>query len=96
MNDESGAGLRIEHTTDKTQALPDAEFVVGKLPSGIAALCRMQIGVQELVVEAAVKGDRKIALQALLADPVIPSFDAADKILGELLALEADYLPQFK
>ena len=69
---------------------------IGKLPSGIAALCRTQIGVQELVVEAAVKGDRKIALQALLADPVIPSFDAADKILGELLALEADYLPQFK
>ena len=28
MNDESGAGLRIEHTTDRTQALPDAEFVV--------------------------------------------------------------------
>jgi alpha-galactosidase len=28
MNDESGAGLSIEHTTDRTRALPDAEFVV--------------------------------------------------------------------
>lgn len=68
---------------------------IGRLPSGIAALCRTQVGIQELVVEAAVKGDRRMALQALLADPVIPSFDAAEKILDELLALEADYLPQF-
>lgn len=68
---------------------------IGKLPIGIAALCRTQIGVQELVVEAAVTGDRRIALQALLADPVVTSFDAAEKILDELLALEADYLPQF-
>ena len=68
---------------------------IGKLPMGIAALCRTQIGVQELVVEAAVTGDRRTALQALLADPVIPGFHAAEKILDELLALEADYLPQF-
>lgn len=69
---------------------------IGKLPIGIAALCRTQIGVQELVVEAAVTGDRRTALQALLADPVVGSFDAAEKILDELLALEAGYLPQFK
>ena len=69
---------------------------IGKLPSGIAALCRTQFGIQELVVEAAVTGDKGKALQALLADPVVPGFDAAEKILDELLVLEADYLPQFK
>ena len=81
-------------------AVVDAEGVkgdvIGRLPLGIAALCRTQIGVQELVVEAAVTGDKGIALQALLADPVVPGFDAAEKILHELLALQADYLPQFK
>lgn len=68
---------------------------VGALPEGIAALLRSQVGVQELVVEAAVTGDRKLALQALLADPVVDSAKAAEATLDELLRLEADYLPQF-
>ena len=69
---------------------------MGMLPPGIAALCQTQVGVQELAVAAAVTGHHGIALQALLADPVIRSTDAAEKILDELLALEADYLPQFR
>jgi alpha-galactosidase len=68
---------------------------VGALPDGIAALLRTQVAVQELVVEAAVTGDRQIALQALLADPVVQSAKAAEQTLDELLRLEADYLPQF-
>ena len=68
---------------------------VGDLPMGIADLCSTQVGVQELAVTAAVTGDRDIALQALLADPVMRSVDAAEKILDELLALEADHLPRF-
>jgi alpha-galactosidase len=71
-------------------------FHIGPLPDGIAALCNTQVGVQDLVVEAAVTGSKDIALQALLADPVVHSIDAAEKILDELLALEADYLPQFR
>jgi len=70
-------------------------FHIGPLPDGIAALCNTQVGVQDLVVEAGVTGSRDIALQALLADPVVQSADAAEKILDELLSLEADYLPQF-
>ncbi|MDI6828298.1 MAG: hypothetical protein QME62_07435 [Armatimonadota bacterium] len=69
---------------------------IGALPPGIAAMCNTQIGIQELVVEAAVTGSRQIALQALLADPVVHSAEAAEKILDELLALEAPYLPQFQ
>ena len=69
---------------------------IGMLPPGIAALCQTQVGVQELAVRAAVTGDRGIALQALLADPVIQSAEAAEKILDELLAVHADYLPQFR
>ena len=67
----------------------------GPLPAGIASLCNTQIAVQELAVEAAVKGDRRVALQALLADPVVHSAQAAEAILDELLALQADFLPQF-
>ena len=49
----------------------------------------------EEAVEAAVTGDRQIALQALLADPVVQSARAAEQTLDELLRLEAAYLPQF-
>jgi alpha-galactosidase len=69
---------------------------VGALPAGIAALCNTQIGVQNLVVEAAVHGSRQLALQALLADPCVNNFSAAKQMLDEMLALHAPYLPQFK
>jgi alpha-galactosidase len=68
---------------------------VGDLPEGPAALIRTQLGVQELVVTAAVTGDRRVALQALLADPVVPSARAAEATLDALLRLQADYLPRF-
>lgn len=71
-------------------------FSIGELPQAIAALCQTQVGVQELAVAAAVTGDRSVALRVLLADPVVQSMEAAESILDELLALEADYLPQFK
>jgi len=68
----------------------------GDLPPGIAALCNTQIGVQDLVVEAAVHGSRQLALEALLADPVVDSVTAAEKTLDELLNVHAPYLPQFE
>jgi alpha-galactosidase/6-phospho-beta-glucosidase family protein len=51
--------------------------------------------VQDRVVEAALHGDRQAALQALLLDPVVQSYDAAVQILDELLEAQAPYLPQF-
>ena len=69
---------------------------VGALPSGITALLSTQVHVQDLVVEAAVHGSREMALQALLADPVVQSAEAAEKTLEELLEVHAPYLPQFR
>lgn len=68
---------------------------VGSLPAGIAALLNTQAYVQDLVVEASVHGSRELALQALLADPVVQSAEAAEKTLDELLQVHAPYLPQF-
>jgi alpha-galactosidase len=68
---------------------------VGALPEGITAVLNTQVHIQSLVVDAAVLGRRDLALQALLADPVVPSLDAAEKVLDELLHVHAAYLPQF-
>lgn len=69
---------------------------VGRLPAGITSLLSAQVHVQDLVVEAAVHGSRDLALQALLADPVVHSAAAAEQTLDELLAVHAPYLPQFR
>jgi alpha-galactosidase len=71
---------------------------VGPLPEPIAANLRQHVDVFELVVEAALTGDRKIALDALLLDPqtaaVLTPPETA-RMLDEMLAAEAAYLPQF-
>jgi alpha-galactosidase len=69
---------------------------MGDLPCGIAALCSTQVGVQDLTIEAAVHGSRRLALEALLVDPVVDSLVAAEKTLDELLRVHAPYLSLFK
>lgn len=65
------------------------------LPEGIAELCRRELALSELVVEAAATGDRQLALQALLLDPMVDDLDTARAILGDFLSAFAEYLPQF-
>jgi alpha-galactosidase len=71
-------------------------LTVPPLPPGITAMLAQQVAVQDRAVEAAVHGDRQAALQALLLDPVVWSYDAAVRILDELLAVHAPYLPRFR
>ena len=56
---------------------------VDPLPEGIAELCRREITVTQLCVDAAVHGDRDAALQCLLLDPVITDLDIAKLILDD-------------
>ncbi len=68
---------------------------VGALPEPIAELCRREITVVRLCVDAAVHGDRQAALQCLLLDPVITDLDVAQHILDDYLETYREYLPQF-
>jgi alpha-galactosidase len=65
---------------------------LGPLPDPVAKLILMQASVQQLSVEAAVRGSRELALQALLIDPVVNSADAAVKILDELWDVNRPYI----
>jgi alpha-galactosidase len=68
---------------------------VGALPEPIAELCRRELAVVRLCVDAAVHGDREAALQCLLLDPVITDLDVARKILDDYLQVYRPHLPQF-
>ena len=65
------------------------------LPAAIAALCRRELELSSLIVDAAVTGDRQLALQALTLDPMVTDLDTARKILNDLLREFSEYLPQF-
>lgn len=68
---------------------------VGMLPEPIAELCRREISVAQLCVDAAVNGDRQAALQCLLLDPVVTDMDVAQQILDDYLETYREYVPQF-
>jgi len=68
---------------------------LGSLPETIAALCRRELEVVRLCVDAVVKGDRQTAQQCLLLDPVITDLDVAKDILDDYLLTYKPYLPQF-
>jgi alpha-galactosidase len=68
---------------------------VGALPEPIAELLRREAALVEMVVDTAVTGDRNLALQTLLLDPMINDISRARAILNDYLATFADYLPQF-
>ncbi|GAB4518673.1 MAG: 6-phospho-beta-glucosidase [Anaerolineae bacterium] len=48
-----------------------------------------------LTAKAGAEGDRRAALQALLAHPLVPSFAVARQLLDALLEANRPYLPQF-
>lgn len=50
---------------------------------------------EELTIQAATTGDRRTALRALIANPLVRQWDLAEPMLDELLRANRDYLPAF-
>ena len=68
---------------------------VGEMPEGIVELLRREIAISHLTVDAVVAGDRELALQALLLDPVVRDLDIAREILDDYLKTYREHLPTF-
>jgi alpha-galactosidase len=68
---------------------------VGPLPRGVAELCRREAELVEMVVDTAVSGDRTLALQTLLLDPMINDIGRARAVLDDYLRTFEAVLPQF-
>lgn len=66
------------------------------LPLGICSTLRARLDQQELLVDAAVRGDRRLALEAVLAEPGVESVADAHAMLDELLHAHAALLPAFR
>lgn len=65
------------------------------LPAGIVGTLATRLAWVETTVEAALEGSRDKFIQALVLDGSVESLDTAEKLADELLAAQAEYLPQF-
>jgi alpha-galactosidase len=65
------------------------------LPEPIAEMCRRELAYSSLVVDASYHGDRELALQALLLDPMVNDIDRARSVLADFWVEFEEYLPQF-
>jgi alpha-galactosidase len=83
----------------ETLATADASGVnpvgLGPLPNGVASVIRTHVDNQEMVVEAALNGDRDLALQALVNDPMLHDLEVAEPLLDEMLEANRQYDQDF-
>ena len=77
-------------TREGAQVLPQAA-----LEPGMRGLVQQMKAYEELAVAAAVSGDRDVALQALLANPLVAHWSIAQPLLGALLDANRAHLPRF-
>jgi 6-phospho-beta-glucosidase len=68
---------------------------VAPLDLDMLALVQHAKAYERLTIEAAVTGDRSLALRALLANPLGPDADAASGLLDAILDASREYLPRF-
>jgi alpha-galactosidase/6-phospho-beta-glucosidase family protein len=84
----------VETLAEITSAGP-IPHTVGELPPGVLSTIQQHVTNQEMIVVAALEGDRQLALQAMVNDPLVPSLKVARAMLDELIDAQRDYLPQF-
>ena len=73
-------------------ALPIA---VGNLPEAVLPMTEMLSRSRKLAVDAALSGDKQTLLYALMSDPLVDSLPKAQQLMEEMLAAQAQWLPQF-
>jgi len=86
------AEVEVEAVTDSSGV---RALCMGNAPPVLKGILEKRFVWQELVADAAVKGDRKLALQALLVDEMAIWPDKAEAMLDELLDASRELLPQF-
>jgi len=68
---------------------------VGAMPLSVRGLVQTVKAYEELTIQAALTGSRDIAIEALMANPLVGSFAKARRFFERVLQNEHPYLPQF-
>jgi len=84
--------VEVACTVDSDGAHP---LSVEPLPPEMHALVAHVKDYERLTIAAALSGSRSDALQALLANPLVPDLDTAQPLLDALLEVNRRYLPRF-
>jgi alpha-galactosidase/6-phospho-beta-glucosidase family protein len=87
------AEVEVEAVTDSSGI---RGLQMGEAPLALKGILEKRFVWHELVADAAVKGDRNLALQAMLLDEMAILPEQAEAMLAELLAASRDLLPQFQ
>jgi alpha-galactosidase len=96
MNLPQGCCVEVPCLVDANGIQPTT---IAHYPTHLAALNRTNINVQELIVEAALTGNREAVYHAVMLDPLTAAVCTLDQIrsmVSELLSAQARWLPQFK
>jgi alpha-galactosidase len=70
----------------------------GDLPNNVAAMCRMEINVHQLAVEAILERDRRKVYQALMMDPLthsVMTIDEIEHMVDELVEGQQEWLGEY-
>lgn len=86
------ACIEVNCIVTKTGPIPIA---LTKIPAHVKGLMHAVKTYEQLAIEAAVQGDRDLALQAIVHHPLVPSIDVGKRMLNELLEHNKPYLPNF-
>ncbi len=90
-NVADGAIVEVGATVDGAGIHPD---VMPPIVEPIAGYIATQVSLQDLIVDAALRGDPERALRAVINDPCSPADEAACRAMfTEMCALQADHLP---
>lgn len=70
-------------------------LTIAHYPKAVIGLISAVKTYESLAVEAAITGNKKLALEALVAHPLVRDYDVAKPLLEEMLEAHKEYLPQF-
>jgi 6-phospho-beta-glucosidase len=85
--------VEVPAMIDATGATP---LSMGRMPPQIRGLIQAVKAYEELTIQAAVTGNRDTARLALMAHPLVPSWDVACALVDDILVANRTYLPQFE
>ncbi len=84
--------VEVSATVEETGVHP---LPVEPLTPGMLGLVQHVKAYERLAIRAALTGDRRLALEALMTNPLVGDYDRAVPLLSALLEANREYLPRF-